>query len=315
MTRYCRLQKLNNSANDVLPSTERYARFNLAVALFRSGSVQEACQLLAELGEAETHNEEQRALRDKSHLTLAYHYLGMNDFSEAQHYFEKIRLQRPLSNSALFGLGRSYAAQQQYKKSLRPWLPLIKQAAHDPAVQQAMLAVPFVLSKLKAYKQSLQYCQKAIEAFQDELQVLEKAKLSLAEATLLASAGGNEALSELSTLPGKYYLWPLFSSIKLQHAAKKYRQLQMASQRLQNWTAQVKANTSLSQQQRINFIQKNTALSARVLKTQQQIQAYINDMLQQQLSRQQQRLLAYSDEAKFSLAQVYDYAANSQGEK
>ena len=108
-----------------------YGRFNLGVALFRQGEEEEGRKLLSELGELEVDTDEGRALRDKANLTLAFHYLSKKEPEKAQQYFVKTRLQGPMSNRALLGMGRSYSAKGLHKKSLVAWLKLIKSDAQS----------------------------------------------------------------------------------------------------------------------------------------------------------------------------------------
>ena len=50
----------------------RYAQFNLGVAMVRSGRIDAAGRILAELGDIDPWNEELTSLRDKANLALGY---------------------------------------------------------------------------------------------------------------------------------------------------------------------------------------------------------------------------------------------------
>lgn len=292
-----------------------YGRFNLGVALFQQGNVEEGCQLLAELGTAGADTEENRALRDKANLTLAYHYLSEKDPEQAQAYFVKTRLQGPMSNKALLGLGRAYSAKQQHKKSLVPWLRLIKQNASDPAVQDGLLAVPFAFGKLDAYKQALQYYQQALAAFKNEMEQVRLVEEAVNNGamldTLTAVKDGQGVVDReaVSTLPGSGYLWQLLATHEFQETLKNYAQLRLSLMRLKQWSADINKNQNLTRQQRQKRMVKIASLQSRAADMTERLQTHLKMLVTQELSARKECLLGYASEARFSMAQIYDYAA------
>ena len=68
------------------------ARFNLGVALVRSGHAAEGQALLQALGQASAANEEQRALRDRANVALGYAELASQRPREAREALQRVRL-------------------------------------------------------------------------------------------------------------------------------------------------------------------------------------------------------------------------------
>jgi len=301
-----------------------YGRFNLGVSLFRQGAEKEGIDLLTELGEDAVETEESRALRDKANLTLAYHYLKNNDPVKAQTYFVKTRLQGPMSNKALLGLGRAYSAKQLHKKSLVPWLKLVKQNPSDPSVQDGLLAVPFAFGKLDAYKQALAYYQQALASFKKEMEHVREAEAAVNSGILvdqLARVVGNQAESERWTLgelpnsPGGRYLWQLFATHEFQETLKNYARLRLSMGKLEEWSSEIDENQGLAPQHRQKLMKKVASLQGKVIGMVEDLQSHLKVLALEVLDSRKQRLVGYAGEARFSMAQIYDYAAKRWGDR
>jgi tetratricopeptide (TPR) repeat protein len=299
-----------------------YGRFNLGVALFRRGEEEEGRELLEELGEMSVEESASKALRDKANLTLAYYYLDKNDSDRARRYFVKSHLDGPLSGKALLGLGRVYSAKGLHKKSLAPWLKLIKRDPSDPAVQDGLLAVPFAFGKLDAYKQALEYYQQALAVYQREIEQVDEMKASVNSGVLVDNltdvVGEQQAdeqgfLSALPDIPGARYLWPLFSTDEFRQTLKRYAQLRLSLGRLQQWSSQVESNQTLSTAKRTELARQIDDLRDRLNGMTDRLRGYLQGLALDELARHKQRLSGYAGEARFSLAQVYDYAAKRWG--
>lgn len=300
-----------------------YGRFNLGVALFRQGEEKEGRQLLEDVGTAPADTDEAHALRDKANLTLAFHYLSKNDPEKAQQYFVKTRLQGPLSSRALLGLGRAYSAKENYKKALVPWLKLSELDASDPAVQDGLLAVPFAFGKLEAFKQALEYYQQALEKYKAEMEQVRAAEVAVNNGVLvekLARSVGNQAadqrwlVQELPNTPGGRYLWQLFATNEFQETLKNYAQLRLSLGRLEQWSSQIdEAKSLLAPSHRRKLEKKVLELQAELLAMLERTQMHLKLLAQEALERRKQRLLGYAGEARFSMAQIYDYAAKRWG--
>ena len=115
---------------------EAYAKFNLGVALVKAGKFDEGIDLLNDVGELNPFkiSHELNALRDKANLALGFSYLRGNLPAVAATDFQRIRLNGPLSNKALLGLGWAYTSLKEYKLALNPWLELQQRLALDTSV-------------------------------------------------------------------------------------------------------------------------------------------------------------------------------------
>ena len=145
-----------------------YAQFNLGVALVRNGDIETASGILNELGTINAHNEELAALRDKANLALGYSFLQEGRPAAAKEPLQRIRLEGPFSNKALLGVGWADAELNNYRRALVPWMELRGRDLLDSAVQEAMLAIPYGLSKLDSNSQAADHYLNAVEAFYEE---------------------------------------------------------------------------------------------------------------------------------------------------
>ena len=300
-----------------------YGRFNLGVALFQQGQEQEGRKLLEELGMMSAMDEESHSLRDKANLTLAYDYLSKQEPEKAQQYFVKTRLQGPMSNKALLGLGRVYSAKEQHKKSLVPWLKLIKRDASDPSVQDALLAVPFAFGKLNAYKQALQYYEDALASYKKELEQVNKAKDTVNNGVLvdgLVRTIGSQSkdeqwlVSSLPNTPGGRYLWQLFTTHEFQEALKNYSQVRLSLGKLEQWSSEIDDGNDMAPRQKRSMTKRVSKLQSRLIGLVDQLRDHLKVLSLKELENRKQRLVSYAADARFSMAQLYDYAAKRWGE-
>ena len=167
------IEVLKNFSGD--SEWEAYAKFNLGVALVKAGELQEGTDLLNDVGDMNPFSisHELNALRDKANLALGFAYMRSNNPVEAQGHFQRIRLQGPLSNKALLGLGWSFTNQEKYQEALNAWLELQTRKALDTTVQESLIAVPFTIEKMNKPRLAMQYYQRAIEAYTAEINQLE----------------------------------------------------------------------------------------------------------------------------------------------
>ena len=119
-----------------------YAKFNLGVAMVRSGQVDAAAKILDDLGNLDPYNEELNSLRDKANLALGYAYLQDGQPHAAKPPLQRVRLAGPFSNKALLGVGWADAEKNNYRRALVPWMELRNRDLLDSAVQESMLAIP-----------------------------------------------------------------------------------------------------------------------------------------------------------------------------
>lgn len=230
---------------------QAYARFNLGVALLRSGKTAQGEKQLDAVGQLTGDSEELLALRDKANLALGYVLLQNKDSARARHYLERIRLQGPYSNQALLAFGWAASAQGQQQQALIPWQELSGRAVIDSAVQEGLLAVPYAYAQLQAYPSAAQHYQQAISAYEKEMQSLDAAIAAIREGklveTMLGATQDNTDMgwSWRAVPPPQaaetQYLWQLLAGHEFQTALKNYRDLLFLQNNLAHWSTSIDA--------------------------------------------------------------------------
>jgi hypothetical protein len=226
------------------PDADVYIRYNLGVALIKNGDVDPGTALLDQIGQAPAETEELLSLRDKANVALGFTALQNSEPERARTYLERVRLSGMLANKALLGFGWAAASLKQPKDALVPWTELAKRDTADAAVLEAKLAVPYAMSELGAYAQSL-------ELYNDAIGVFERERVRLDESIAAIRAGklvegllernpGEEmgwfwSIDRLPALPHPQHLTAVLAQHDFQEAFKNYRDLLFLSKNLQQW--------------------------------------------------------------------------------
>jgi outer membrane protein assembly factor BamD (BamD/ComL family) len=229
-----------------------YARFNLGVALIRAGQPEKGLKVLDRLGRIELKGagEELRALRDKANLAMGFAAIRERQPDAAVEHFSRIRLNGPLSNKALLGIGWARNLQKDYKKALVPWLELEQRSSFDPAVQEALLAIPYTYEKLDDKRLALNFYKQAIGHYSKELQQLQKVITAVRNGELIEAMRPANVNDETSLprhafdLPGSIsapYLSELMAGNRFQQAYKDYQDLLFLRHTLIHWRKQLPA--------------------------------------------------------------------------
>jgi lipopolysaccharide biosynthesis regulator YciM len=225
-----------------------YAKFNLGVAMVRSGRVNEAAGLLDELGDLQPLNEEMSSLRDKANLALGYAYLQDGQAQAAKSPLNRVRIEGPFSNKALLGVGWADAENENYRRALVPWMELRGRDLLDSAVQESMLAIPYAMAKLDSISQAADHYLNAIEAFYEETNRIDGAIENIESGALLnefleqnqnQTTGWYWKLAELPEGPESRYLYHLLATHKFQEGLKNYRDLHYLWRNLDDWQQSV----------------------------------------------------------------------------
>ncbi|MFQ5938409.1 MAG: tetratricopeptide repeat protein, partial [Acidiferrobacterales bacterium] len=228
----------------------QYARYNMGVALMAAGERDDGVRLLAQVGGMRARSSEMHALKDKANLVLGYEFLRTQGAERAHHYLQEVRLQGPLSNKALLGIGWASAARGHYRRALVPWTELHKRNPIDASVQESLLAVPYALRKLQADQQSLRQYQGAISIYEDEIERLRQTIDAIRAGQLLipellgdpgSEAGWFWRIEQLSDTPTNRYLLHLLASHRFQEALKDYRDLLFLARNLRRWSSNMDA--------------------------------------------------------------------------
>lgn len=222
----------------------RYARYNLGVALVRSGDVAAGNALLDALGQIPADNEEQRALRDKANVALGFAALQDNRPQDARVALQRVRLTSLQANKALLGFGWAAAAMKETKLALVPWRELAQRDPSDAAVLEARIAVPYAYAELGAYGQALAGYEQAIAAYERERSALDESIAAIRDGKLVeglvernpgAEMGWFWSIGELPDLPHAAHLTSVLAEHEFQEAFKNYRDLLFLEHNLSNW--------------------------------------------------------------------------------
>jgi outer membrane protein assembly factor BamD (BamD/ComL family) len=236
-----------------------YARFNLGVALVRSGDVNAATGILDELGDIDPFNEELAALRDRANLALGYSLLQAGEPLAAKVPLQRVRLEGPFSNKALLGVGWSDAEVENYDRALVPWMELRSRDLLDSAVQESMLAIPYALAKLDSISQAADHYLNAIEAFYEETNRIDRAIGFIQSGDIfdeflsddpLDNTGWYWRLEKLPEGPEARYLYHLLASHEFQEGLKNYRDLSYLQKNLDDWQENVEVFTNMLETRR-----------------------------------------------------------------
>lgn len=221
-----------------------YARFNLGVALVKTGDVAGGNALLDALGQVSGTDEEVRSLRDRANVALGFAALQNKQPRDARVALQRVRLHAGQSNKALLGFGWAAAELGDPKLALVPWTELAARDSGDAAVLEARIALPYALGELGAYSAALQGYIDATTGFDREAGALAESiaairagKLVQGLVTLNPSEGlaAFKGIRALPDMPHASHLLPLLAGNDFQEAFKNLRDLQFLSGNLQQW--------------------------------------------------------------------------------
>jgi hypothetical protein len=224
-----------------------YARYNLGVALVKSGDLARGTTLLDEVGKLPAVTDEFRGLRDQANVALGFAALLEGRGEQARGYLQRVRLEGMHSNKALLGFGWAAAEQGRMHVALVPWTELAKRDDSDAAVLEARLAVPYAYAELGATGQALGLYEDAIAAFDRESAQLDASVAAIRDGALVdalvAANPGEEMgwfwniaeLPQAQALPHAARLAPLLATHEFQEAFKNYRDLVFLGGNLQHW--------------------------------------------------------------------------------
>ncbi|WP_374569075.1 hypothetical protein [Ideonella sp.] len=242
-----------------------YARFNLGVALIRSGDVDGGRALLDELGRTPMYSEELRVLRDQANVALGFTALTQDDPEGAAKALERVRLQGLHSNKALLGFGWAAAAQKKPAEALVPWMELAGRDPSDAAVLEARIAVPYALAELGAYGQALTRYQEAIGAYDQEHKALDESIAAIRSGALVnglternpaEDMGWFLPITQLPDMPHQGHLAPVMAGHDFQEAFKNYRDLNFLSHNLAEWQDKLGIYGDMLDQRRKAFTER-----------------------------------------------------------
>jgi len=269
-------------------SWQAYAQFNLGVAFVRIGKLEQGIEQLTLVGKMKPKSSEMIALRDKANLALGYAHLKHEQPEAASEAFNRVRLNGPLSNQALLGVGWAWNMQAQYNMALLPWIELKSRSTFDPAVQESYLAIPYNFEKIAKPKLALIYYTGATKSYEAQLRKLDNIGKAVNGGELLqalrpANLGDETALSLYrSKLPSSItapYLYSLMATHEFQNVLKNYQDLLYLQYVLNRWQRNLPAYSLMLQERRRAYQQKLPEVTRDTrLKNLQQLEAQRNKL-------------------------------------
>ncbi len=221
-----------------------YVRYNLGVALIKTGEVEDGIAMLEFVGRGKAVDEEARSLRDRANLALGLAALREQRPDLAKTALERVRLNGMLANKALLGFGWAEAEQKNPRRALVAWTELAGREASDAAVLEAKLAVPYAYTELGAYRQSLEGFEAALDTFDTEGKALDESIAAIRSGVLLnglLEANPGEEMGwfwnirVLPDMPHSAHLAQVLARHEFQEAFKNYRDLSFLAANLQSW--------------------------------------------------------------------------------
>jgi tetratricopeptide (TPR) repeat protein len=222
-----------------------FARFNLGVALVRSGDVAQGQRWLAAVGTMPATSDEQLSLRDRANLALGFAMLQQLAAEPAAAALTRVRLDGPFTNRALLGLGWAESDARHPDRALVPWLELRDRRLLDSAVQESYLAVPYAYAQLASNGQAAQQYRFAVQAYADEGRRIDQSIAAIRAGgfldAILAAAPSSDAvgwfwqLQQVPDAPQTRYLYHLLASHEFQEGLKNYRDLRIMQRNLAGW--------------------------------------------------------------------------------
>jgi hypothetical protein len=244
-------------------SLEGFAGYNLGIALIKEGKEQDGRLYLDRTGQILSDSPATLAIKDKSNLALGYKLLDENAGENAKLVLERVRLSGPFSNRALLGSGWADASQGRFERALVPWSILAEREVTDPAVQEALLAVPYAYGKLNVYGRAAVMYGKALESFGKEVDKLGSSIKSVREGKFLQALAREELaqdsdwvvkLRNLPEAPETYYLLELMASHDFQESLKNYLDLnELHKKKLSVWEGDLDAFEDIIRQRQAYY--------------------------------------------------------------
>ena len=122
------------------------------------------------------------------------------------------------------------------------------------------------------------------------------------------------AVSRLPDTPGGRYLWQLFATHEFQEALKNYSHVRLSLGKLEQWSSEIDDTNDMAPRQKRSMEKRISKLQSRLINLVDQLRDHLKALSLKELENRKQRLVSYAADARFSMAQLYDYAAKRWGE-
>jgi tetratricopeptide (TPR) repeat protein len=221
-----------------------FVSYNLGIALLQDGQVDRAIEQLDEAGQFDARDRAGLAICDKANFVLGTLLYERGDFERAARTLDRVRLEGPFSNQALLRAGWSDASAARIDRALVPWNLLVEREQTDPAVQEALLAVPQAYADLNAHGRAAVLYGRALESFSLQIDRVDASIDSIRDGRFLDALVREEIqqdknwvirLRTLPDAPETFYLMQLMASHDFQTALQNYLDLEDLRSKLVAW--------------------------------------------------------------------------------
>ena len=221
-----------------------FSEYNLAIAELQAERTEQALSQLEKAGSVKAMDEPTRAIRDKANLVRGTMLLEAERYEEAKLALDRVRLDGPFSNQALLSAGWADTHGSRYQRAVVPWNILAQRNRTDPAVQEAMLALPYAYGELNVHGRAAVLYNRALESFGAELSRLDASIEAIRDGRFLQALVREEIrkdrdwvirLRELPDAPETFYLMALMASHDFQTGLSNYLDLEDLRKRLLRW--------------------------------------------------------------------------------
>jgi hypothetical protein len=230
-----------------------YLYYNLGTAHIRSDQFVPGIDYLDRLAEMKLQSEEHWSIQDKGLIAAGFSFMGQGDYGAAVNRFSQVRLDSPMAEQALLGYGWSAVELGDYSQALGPWQILADQSPRRPAVQEALLAMPYAYEKLGSLGSALREFSRAEAIFNGEIERVEALKSSLQPGELLAAVSleQDSPLAEKTLDPQLLGLLELLSGDRFSLFRRQIHDLELLQHRLQYWSANLEIYRAMLDQRKV----------------------------------------------------------------
>ncbi|MDH5571401.1 MAG: hypothetical protein OEY89_06520 [Gammaproteobacteria bacterium] len=320
---------LRDNWRNVLSVWGMYSKFNLAVAMLKSGKIDQGMTLLKDAGSRQGKTLEELTLLDKINQVMGYLLIRENRPDQSRQYFEKVRLQGGYSNLALLGAGWASYMLKQYNQALVPWEELIGRDIRDVSVQEAMLMVPGVYEKIGRHDVAAERFKVAIDYFQEEFDRLDRSMAliknnelsAIIKKTVYTGERDMNVLLNLSSPGVSHYLRQLNEDKGFSKLLTDYWGLQSLSYELNNNLVMVnslepsmtsiKNNTGVNVPTKSSLIQRSSTLKQEIDNALELAAQSLNQSALHLLEARKKHLSEYLIQARLSLVRIYEQLEKS----
>lgn len=297
-------------------SLHGFSSYNLGIALLRNGNEQDGREYLDRTGRIKSDDPATLAIKDKANLVLGEKLLSENKFEAAKQTLDRVRLSGPFSNRALLGSGWTDASRERFENALVPWSIVAEREATDPAVQEALLAVPYAYSRLGVYSTAALKYESALKAFDREIEKLGASIASIRQGKFLKVLVREELkqdanwvvkLRELPETPETFYLLDLMASNDFQESLNNYLDLEQLRKKLEAWAGDLDAFEEIIQQRSAHYEPLLPAIDRELMRLESHMQ-----LLSEQRDRIAQQLQAMLHAPRPDLLITADEHATSE---